>query len=243
MHYYQFNIKSYCSDTAHLSNEEDLAYRRLLDLYYDTEQPITQNIPSLSRRLRVGLQELEIVLNEYFVLSENGWVNSHCEHVIREMNAFVEKQRINGKLGGRPKKTQALAKQNPKEPNVKPPITNNQLPITNNKEQIHTPEKAASKKTASQLPDGFSVSQSVEKWATENGHGRLAERLEYFTGYAKSSGKKYADWDQAFMNSIRDDWAKLGKVAPKSDQGWSKETKSKAFLWKMSGFPMEEFVP
>lgn len=113
------------------------------------------------------------------------------------------------------------------------------------RERVTLPVKkqSAKKQAATSLPSGFTVSPSVEKWASENGHGRLAERLEYFAGYAKSSGKKYADWDQAFMNSIRDDWAKLGKSVPKSDQGWSKETKSKAFLWKMSGFPMEEFVP
>jgi uncharacterized protein YdaU (DUF1376 family) len=40
MHYYKFNIADYRSATAHLTNEEDLAYRRLLDMYYDTEVPI-----------------------------------------------------------------------------------------------------------------------------------------------------------------------------------------------------------
>jgi len=34
MHYYQFNIGDYASHTRHLSDLEDLAYRRLLDAYY-----------------------------------------------------------------------------------------------------------------------------------------------------------------------------------------------------------------
>ena len=39
MHYYSFNIGDYASHTRHLTAIEDLAYRRLLDLYYLHEQP------------------------------------------------------------------------------------------------------------------------------------------------------------------------------------------------------------
>jgi hypothetical protein len=45
----------------------------------------------------------------------------------------------------------------------------------------------------------------------EKGHDdRLEQRLDHFRGYALASGKKYVDWDQAFMNAIRGDWAGLG---------------------------------
>jgi len=37
MHYYQFNIKTYIASTAHLTNGEDLAYRRLIDHYYSND--------------------------------------------------------------------------------------------------------------------------------------------------------------------------------------------------------------
>ena len=40
MNYYSFHIGDYRGATAHLSNEEDLAYRRLLDMCYDTESAI-----------------------------------------------------------------------------------------------------------------------------------------------------------------------------------------------------------
>ncbi len=87
-------------------------------------------------------------------------------------------------------------------------------------EDIEIPEKSISKPKSpkakqNSIPPDFVISEAVQKWATKDGHTRLAERLEHFIGYAKSSGKTYADWDQAFMNAIRDDWAKLGKtVAP-----------------------------
>jgi hypothetical protein len=66
---------------------------------------------------------------------------------------------------------------------------------------------------AHQLPDGFAISDRVKRWARERGFGRLEERLEHFIGYAKRSGKRYADWDAAFESAIREDWAKLGHEA------------------------------
>lgn len=135
MHYFQWNIKAYLAATAHLTNAEDLAYRRLLEHYYDTEQPIPTALPLVSRRLRLGLPELESVLNEFFLLTPDGWINAYCDTVIAEFNAYITKQQANGSLGGRRKKANAK----PKEPTAKPPLTQaiankNQEPITNNQE-------------------------------------------------------------------------------------------------------------
>ena len=63
MHYFQFNIADYRSATTHLSNDEDLAYRRLLDMYYDTEQKIPLDTQWVARRLRVGTEVVEAVFN------------------------------------------------------------------------------------------------------------------------------------------------------------------------------------
>lgn len=66
------------------------------------------------------------------------------------------------------------------------------------------------------LPADFRISESVKAWAESKGHTRLAEHLESFVSKAKAKAYTYADWDQAFMNAIRDDWANLGKsAAPK----------------------------
>ncbi len=135
MHYFQFNIKSYQAATAHLTNEEDLAYRRLIDYYYDTEKPIkaTDN-PWLCRRLRVGLPELEVVLKEFFVLTEEGWRNEYCDSVIAQFHAFTERQRANGRKGGRGRKADAK----PDKPTALPDKANPK-PTINNKPIINTP--------------------------------------------------------------------------------------------------------
>lgn len=61
------------------------------------------------------------------------------------------------------------------------------------------------------LPEGFGISERVKAWSEEKGHSQLPARLEHFIGKAKANGYAYADWDEAFMSAIRDDWAGLAK--------------------------------
>ncbi len=128
MHYYQFNIGDYRAATAHLSNEEDLAYRRLLDMYYDTENKIPLDTHWVSKRLRLKTQVVNTVLQDMFTQQEDGWFNARCDETIQIYHAMAEKNRVNGRLGGR--------KKNPVgsdwQPIAKPTI--NEELITNNKE-------------------------------------------------------------------------------------------------------------
>ena len=71
------------------------------------------------------------------------------------------------------------------------------------------------------MPDNFSISESVKTWAKNKGHDRLQDHLESFISKCKANGYQYIDWDAAFMEAIRSDWAKLkpsgnrnGKPAP-----------------------------
>jgi uncharacterized protein YdaU (DUF1376 family) len=128
MHYYNFNIGDYMKHTLHLTPEEDLAYRRLLDMYYDTEAPIPNAIPLVSRRLRMDSKIVESVLNEFFDLTEEGYKNYRADGEIADYHKFLEKQKANGRLGGRPKKG--------KKPIGNPAITQTEAKISlNNKQQ------------------------------------------------------------------------------------------------------------
>lgn len=131
MHYYQFNIGDYIKNTLHLSHEEDLAYRRLLDLYYDSEQPIPNDIPRVSRRLRLGSEVVQSVLDEFFELTEVGYRNHRADLEISDYREYLAKQKANGSKGGRPKKTQQEPTVNPTETQNNPnqqPLTTNQQP-------------------------------------------------------------------------------------------------------------------
>jgi uncharacterized protein YdaU (DUF1376 family) len=128
MHYYQFNIGDYRAATAHLSNEEDLAYRRLLDMYYDTEQKIPLDTQWVARRIRMEAVVIRDVLNDMFVKQEDGWFHQRCADVIEQYHAMAEKNRANGRLGGRKKNPVATDSQPIAKATINDkPITNNQL--------------------------------------------------------------------------------------------------------------------
>lgn len=69
------------------------------------------------------------------------------------------------------------------------------------------PASKRSRKTA--LPDDFGISDRVREWAGERGFNRLDEHLDAFKRKAIAKGYAYASWDDAFMEAIREDWAKL----------------------------------
>jgi uncharacterized protein YdaU (DUF1376 family) len=124
---------------------EDLAYRRLLDFYYDSESPIPNDIPRVSRVIRMDAKDVETVLRDFFTLGENGYTNLRADDEIAQYMAYLAKQQANGKLGGRPKKTHRKPTDNPSLTQAEPKITltTTHKPITNNQ-----------KKTSDQ-PDGF----------------------------------------------------------------------------------------
>lgn len=59
------------------------------------------------------------------------------------------------------------------------------------------------------IPENFAISDSVRQWAGENGFDRLEQHLSHFVDTAKAKGYKYRDWDAAFRNAIKGNWAKL----------------------------------
>ena len=71
MHFYSFNIGDYLSHTGHLSPMEDLAYRRMIDLYCLKESPlpIAPNDVAKLIRLRDEVDAVTTVLEEYFELT------------------------------------------------------------------------------------------------------------------------------------------------------------------------------
>ena len=93
MHYYTFNIGDYMRDTAHLDDMEDLAYRRMLDLYYLRESPLPKSIPEIAKlvRMRTHCESIANVLREFFVLSDLGYVNSKADATLSKIYSKSDK--------------------------------------------------------------------------------------------------------------------------------------------------------
>jgi uncharacterized protein YdaU (DUF1376 family) len=111
--WYKFHLGDYITHTLHLSDAEDLAYRRLLDLYYMSEEPIPLNTELVARKIRLDLDITESVLGEFFERTEIGYQNSRCDAEIAKYQHQVATNRSLGKRGGRPKKTESETESKP----------------------------------------------------------------------------------------------------------------------------------
>jgi len=224
MHYYQFSIGDYRAATAHLSNEEDLAYRRLLDMYYDTEQKIPLDTQWVARRLRLDAHVVRDVLNDMFVQHEDGWYHARCADVIEQYHAMAEKNRANGRLGGR--------KKNPVGSDSQPiaKATINQEPITNN--QVETDICPPDGERSDGLPDcdhkkvielyhqHLPTLRKVEVWNAAR-QGYLRQRWREVAAEMKQpSSDEMLNWWAGFFQHINKSKFLTGKVSGKDGRSF-----------------------
>jgi len=95
MHHFPFHIGDYLAATSHLSNDEDLAFRRILDMYYHTELPIPLDTKWVAKRLRVSVEAIESVLQDLFAKHDDGHHHKRCDEEIAKYQSFI----VSGKKG------------------------------------------------------------------------------------------------------------------------------------------------
>jgi len=180
MHYYQWNIGDYAAHTRHLSLLEDLAYRRLLEACYLSEQPLPDDIKAIARLvgMRDNIDEVHEVLDEFFQHEDGvGYTHDRVDEEIEktgrkrelarkagrasaEKRAAVEQASDDQTTDVRPesngRSTDAERTFNGDATDVQPPITHNPVPIT--QESASKPRRRAIAR-----PDSV-PKQSWEDW-------------------------------------------------------------------------------
>lgn len=133
MNYYQHHIGDYRRDTAHLSLLEHGIYRQLIDHYYLNELPITNDENKLMRLLCVrnadDMQHVRNVLNDFFLLTESGYIHKRCDIEIEKFHGKSKSASESAKVrwSMKNKIIYANALQTKTECNANhKPITNNQ---------------------------------------------------------------------------------------------------------------------
>ena len=96
MNYYQKHIGDFNNATRHLSRIERSLFSDAIELYYDTELPLTTDLKKLERLLLANSNEekeaLLSVLDDFFVLNEDGYHNKRCDEEVFKYHQFIEKQ-------------------------------------------------------------------------------------------------------------------------------------------------------
>lgn len=120
MHKYMHHIGDFIRDTTHLDSLEECFYRRALDFYYSNEKPLPKETQVVFRRLRAKTQDEKdavlSILSDFFIECDDGFHNKRCDDEITKYQQNGEKNRENGKLGGRPRKNKDL--ENPEKTQV-----------------------------------------------------------------------------------------------------------------------------
>ena len=113
MHFYSFNIGDYISHTKHLSDLEDLAYRRLLDLYYLHERTLNEDVSLVARKINMkdNVPEVRVVLEEFFILEVGkGWTNPRADEEIEKYQSKVQSAIRAGKASALARSNASLTK-------------------------------------------------------------------------------------------------------------------------------------
>jgi uncharacterized protein YdaU (DUF1376 family) len=211
MHFYQFHIGDYKSHTHHLSLIEDLAFRRLLDHYYLHEAPIKQRDVARQIGMRDHEQEVLAVLNEFFVSTENGFINPRADEEITKYRKFSE----DGKKGAAARWHKGGNGEANSLPNATPMATNNHKPITNNHKPIKDKEAIASLSGSTFPPCPHQ--ELLKLWA---------KHLPHLT--------QPRSWEGQRQTSMRQRWVQAGKPSSYSPDGY--KTVDKGIEWWDSFF-------
>jgi len=181
MHFYQKNIGDFNNATRHLTRVERSLFSDAIELYYDTEKPLTSDFDKLCRLLLANSTEeqsaLRDVLNEFFTLVDNAYFNKRCNEEILKYHIYMDSKSKAGKASAeqRAKQKSTGVQHVSNRSSAREQLTNTQYPIPNTQYQIPNIKQKPPRKNA--LDNGFN---------------------EFWNAYPKKVGKADAQkkWDK-----------------------------------------------
>jgi len=101
MNWYKFPVKDYLVSTNHLADAEDLAYRRLIDLYYLIEGPLLGPASVVAQKIKLDVDCVEPVLKEFFREYDGRFVHDEIEVSLARRRRQLAACSAAGKIGGK----------------------------------------------------------------------------------------------------------------------------------------------
>lgn len=214
MNYYRLNVGDFALMAEGLDEQGIGILVRLMNRFAFTEKPIKTQWVSLGFRQEVRGKALGI-LEALWEKTEDGWIYPPLVSQLSDYKENAEKNRANGRKGGRPKKSATVSCETQTEPSgflsetqTEPDgkATNNQEPITNKE----TERKKKEKRQA--ITHAFNLDTLPEDWRT------FCEQLRpdlnpdtvfaSFSGYyrigkGKDTMRSGKGWNQSWLNWVK----------------------------------------
>jgi uncharacterized protein YdaU (DUF1376 family) len=243
MNYYPFHLGDYASHTAHLEPIEDLAYRRMLDLYYMSELPLPVDAADVARRIRLrqSMGEVQAVLSEFFTLCADGWRHVRCDEELERMKDKQAKARASAAASVCARKAKAEAENlsnectaaNQRTVNGRSAEVELPTPTPTPTSKLRLEVESDSPHRGSRLPSDWQLPEAWAIWAMQtrpdlDPHETANRFADYWHSIPGAKGRK-VDWLATWRNWVRNEKVPLragvatmhSKVARQvADQNW-----------------------
>ena len=212
MNYFPWHIGDYVTHAGHLSPIEDCAYRRLIDLYMLTEQPLPLDVDLLARRIRMKdwAAAVRDVLNEFFTQTDDAWTHSRCDREIEAFRRASDNASRAGKASALSRKATAAERAlNDRSATVQP--TKSQEPRAKSQEKEKEKERegatdaaeAAPRSRATAIPADFPTDAELAWCDTERPELSAGTVAVAFRDYHTAHGSTMKSWPAAWRTWVR----------------------------------------
>ena len=209
MNFYPFRVGDYASHTKGLSLLEDLAFRRLIDLYYLNEAPITDDIERAARV--IGMRDhsdiVSYILSEFFLKSEDGYRNTRCDEEIAKYHAKAEraKKACESRWGSTEKQSDMDL------------ISDADQMLTNNQEPIKISKKSRIQDAPVVFPTNLDTPEFHKAWCDYCDYRKTSRYAKLKPASVNSQLATLASWGQedaitSIQTTIRNGWQGLFPV-------------------------------
>jgi uncharacterized protein YdaU (DUF1376 family) len=207
---------------------EEAIYLRLVNFYYDNEKPIPLKTHLVLRKLRIAdeSETVDLILDEFFNKTKNGWTHKHCDKLIAEYQKMAERNKKNAKLGGRPKNND-LAKPSGKQdgnelkpsgiPNQELRTKNYKLETNNKKQKAKSLDWSALQMSDSEIQEVKRLRKSAKADVTQRVIDQLSKQFDLSRARGFTTDDILNEWSIKGWRSYKDEWMK-GKPVKKWTQ-------------------------
>ena len=179
MHSYTHNIKTFNNATRHLTRVERSLYRDLIELYYDTEQPLPAvDFDRLARRVLAVTDEekdaLRYVLSEFFTQTGDVYSHDYCDEQIEQYQTAISAKAAAGRASAAARKKKAEERKQQRSNGVEQILTGVEQPLNGcatNKKPITSNQKPGIKEKDSCSEQSLRVAADPPEFAIPLNNG------------------------------------------------------------------------
>lgn len=222
MNYYSHNVGDFATLTQGLDLEGVGIVIRMIDRMMSTEKPIKTQWVNLAFPKETQ-EKAKCILENLFEEVDDGWIHPELMSQIDQYQRNAQKNRENGKKGGRPRKTETQTKPSgfleETQTKANETLTINQEPLTINQEEvIDTRPKATRPSTPkAKKPEGvtdqvWSEWQSLKKKLCKSCTQRMVDAL------VREASKAGMSAEEAMVYQLEKGWKGFEAEWVKNDQ-------------------------